>query len=661
MDYEALKTSLLEALQSEDVKLAGYVAKPDYEKGDMDATHEAISEGRPVSTVPKEPYSIPSRTHPGHSGKNAPMKEKLENADGIDPKDWDDKKHGRKLASIIVQQVIEELSSGSDLPINELVSKSVRETIKKNLSPKETKMDDDVQGTSKPEKGDDDAAGKMVDEKAKKMKGKGKDTKKSAEEPDTMKARIKMPKTNPYQDHYDKFGEFAPQGARAAEIDNAVATNKPLKEDLKEEDAKKAFSDADYEKADYDYHAAKDRELEEMSDAEFNAKKPKRQVGGMSDAALDYGKTDAEAARNWDKKHGTKKGIVFKSLSEARAWNNPDPSLYKVRPTTTSERREFGPRMRFIVDEIPQREAVGAFGNRVVKGAKYNPKKDTLRGDKKLMPKDTVVHDVKNPTKHMDEQLDAAGKNPATVLAHRYKGPKGESMVQPPHSHGSDGSGFADSEESQKELRKAYDKNSGGGIPGDSGIYGRAYFDSHWGGKDDDDNDDDDYSDDSPQTPKVKKVAKSIVSDIVQEVLKSKFWEDKVINREDKYLASKEKKEAKPKEEKSSSKVRAAILSGESLKSVMLDIVSGVLSTLDDSKKSVSEIVEDVLKGYNPDVGSWPDDKKRKDSLDAQGKAMKEKAPHTILTSKEYANEPGHPKRGTTVTAEGKFVDADKA
>jgi hypothetical protein len=646
MDYEALKTSLLEALQSEGIKLAGIVTDPDYSKGEMDASNEAISSGKPVSKLPTK-YTD-ARTYPGHKGDKASMKEKLENADGIDPKDWDDKKHGRKLASIIVQQVIEELSSGSDLPINELVAKSVRETIKKNLSPKETKMDEDVQGTSKPEKGDDDAAGKMVDEKAKKMKGK--DTKKSADEPDTMKARIKMPKTNPYQDHYDKFGEFAPQGARAAEIDNAVATNKPLKEDLKEEDAKKAFSDDAYDKADYDYHAAKDRELEEMSDAEFNAKKPKRQVGGMSDAALDYGKTDAEAARNWDKKHGTKKGIVFKSLSEARAWSNPDPSLYQVRPTTTSERREFGPRMRFIVDEIPQREAVGAFGNRVVKGAKYNPKKDTLRGDKKLMPKDTVVHDVKNPTKHMNEQLDSAGKNPATVLAHRYKGPKGESMVQPPHSHGSDGSGFADSEESQKELRKSAKPYGGDrSLPKDHELEDRAYMDSE------------DKFDDAGNYIPPKKVAKSIVSEIVQEVMKSNFWEDKVISREDKYLAGKEKKEAKPKEEKSSSKMRAAVLSGESLKSFMLDVVSNVISALDDSKKSVSEIVEDVLKGYNPDVGSWPDDKKRKDSLDAQGKAMKEKTPHTILTSKEYANEPGHPKRGTTVTAEGKFVDADKA
>jgi hypothetical protein len=622
MNYEVLKSSILEALRSfsDDVKLAGIVTDPDYSKGEMDASNEAISSGKPVSKLPTK--FTDARTYPGHSGKDAPMKEKLENADGIDPKDWDEKKHGRKLASAIIQQVMEEISSGSDLSVNEIVTKCVRETIKKNLAPKETKMDEQVQGTAKPEKGDDDAAGKMVDEKAKKMKGKG-DTKKSLEEdPDMLKSGIKMPKSNPYMDHYEKFGEAAPQGARAAEVNHAVSTNKPLKENLEEEDAKKAFSDDAYDKADHDYHSEVDRKMENMSDEDFDKKvagqdklhkdlakknqtKKSRKPGGMSDEALDWGEDDEEAAKNWDKKEGkkeTKKGVTFKSFSEAQAWENPDPSLYIIRGTTSAEKREYGPRMRFIVDEVVTKEKTGSFGNRLLKGAKFNPKKDTLLGDKKLMPKNTVVHDVKNPSKNMDKQFDAAEGRPATVLATRHKGPKGESVVTPPHSHSSEEPGFADSEASQKELRKGvYGKDRK--LPTDAELEPRNYMDSS-----DRFDDAGNYIKPAPKIKVTKEQAelpfkgrgavKSLLSEITQEVMKSKFWEDKVIHREDKQLAAAAKKEP-PKEEKASKKLRGAVLSGDAIKSVVFDVLKAVIESPE------FEDFPDTFKAELRDQNAW--------------------------------------------------------
>lgn len=666
MDYELLYSNIMEKL-----KLAGFVATPDYSKGEMDESNRAISEGRPVSKLPTR--MTQARTHPGHSGEGASMEEKLENAKGIKPEEWDEKKHGKKLASAVFEQVMKGIGTVTDVDsLEDLVAKCVKETIKKNLSPKETKTDEKVQGTAKPEKLDDDAAGKMVDEKAKKMKGK-KDTKKSAdEEPDTLKRVIKMPKNNPYLDHYDKFGDFAPQGARAAEIENAIATNKPLKEDLKEEDAKKAFSDDDYDVADDRYHAERDNQLTGMSSAEFamrygGEKKDKKdkkntqgtlfkgkKTGGMSDEALDWGKDDDEAAKKWDsrkpddddmmsdedleqsfgnslvrnlskwgdklakesneKERSSRKGLTFKSLKDAKAWGNPDPSSYMIRPTTLVERRELGQKMRFIVDEVPQRPVVGAMGNRLLKGAKFNPKKDKLLGSKKLMPKDTVVHDVENPTKHMDKQFDESGKNPATVLAHRFKGPKGESIVVPPHSH--DGT-YATPEKEQEELRKSSrkDKNSGGGLHGVGGIYGKDYYDNYWGGRNDDVDEDGTANDEESKVVKKGKLEsgkydamtawgsekdrkenpekykrethpkdeeieddidraaalKSFVGYVTVEVLKAmeaSFGEDKISHREDKYLAKDGTPGVKPiKEETPASKrVRAAVLTGDVLK-----------------------------------------------------------------------------------------------
>jgi hypothetical protein len=306
------------------------------------------------------------------------------------------------------------------------------------------------------------------------MKGKG-DTKKSLEDdPDMLKSGIKMPKLAKLskkereEDNrlYDRA--FPPGDDPEANMRENLSRAKTGNDN----DSKKAFSDDDYEVADYKYHAEVDRKAEDMSDAKPKGRKP----GGMSDEALDWGKDDDAAAKNWDKKT-TKKGITFKSFSEAQAWENPDPSLYTIRGTTSAEKREYGPRMRFIVDEVVPREKTGSFGNRLLKGAKFNPKKDTLLGDKKLMPKNTVVHDVKNPSKNMDNVLDKAGGNPVTALATRHTGPKGESVVTPPHSMNSDEPGFADSEASQKELRKGvYGKDRK--LPTDAELEPRNYMDS---------------------------------------------------------------------------------------------------------------------------------------------------------------------------------------
>lgn len=171
MNHAEFKNNVIRKLVNlfaeDGIKLAGYTANPDVAAGDMDATHEAISSGTPVSRVPTK-YED-ATTHPGHSGENASMEEKLENADGIKPEDWTGPKTEKSAA--LSKQAIEVILKGIDdsltiEEIEDLVAKSVKETIKDHLSPKETEMDGDVQGTSKPEKVDDGAAGKAVKAKA---------------------------------------------------------------------------------------------------------------------------------------------------------------------------------------------------------------------------------------------------------------------------------------------------------------------------------------------------------------------------------------------------------------------------------------------------------------------------------------------------------------
>lgn len=201
--------------------MAGLTTNPDYAKGEMDASNEAISSGTPVSKLPT-PYTD-ARTYPGHSGKDAPMEEKLENADGIEPSDWNEAEHGRKLASIVFSEVLKGLDNVTDeSELRDLISKCVSETIKKNLSPKETELDGDVQGTSKPEKVDDDAAGKAVKAKAGKKTGTRK-SRYSDEDYDIADDK--------YHSHVDNMGDPAYAAADAAKKQQDAAYYDSLKEE----------------------------------------------------------------------------------------------------------------------------------------------------------------------------------------------------------------------------------------------------------------------------------------------------------------------------------------------------------------------------------------------------------------------------------------------
>lgn len=226
MEHAEFKNNVIRKLVNlfaeDGIKLAGYTANPDVAAGDMDATHEAISSGTPVSRVPTK-YEDAS-THPGHSGKDAPMEEKLENADGIKPEEWTGPKNAEKSASLS-KQALEVILKGIDDSltmdeIEDLVAKSVKETIKDHLTPKETELDGDVQGTSKPEKVDDGAAGKAVKAKA------GKKPKKTV----TRKGRDEEADED-YHRHMDDMGDPAYAAADAAKKKQDDAYYDSLKED----------------------------------------------------------------------------------------------------------------------------------------------------------------------------------------------------------------------------------------------------------------------------------------------------------------------------------------------------------------------------------------------------------------------------------------------
>ncbi|MFA5626242.1 MAG: hypothetical protein WC965_02040 [Thiohalomonadaceae bacterium] len=56
---------------------------------------------------------------------------------------------------------------------------------------------------------------------------------------------------------------------------------------------------------------------------------------------------------------------VFKSLGEARNWDNPDPSRYYVDAMTFHEKKDRGLRYTHIVREKIKSDPVGAFGNKL--------------------------------------------------------------------------------------------------------------------------------------------------------------------------------------------------------------------------------------------------------------------------------------------------------
>lgn len=53
--------------------------------------------------------------------------------------------------------------------------------------------------------------------------------------------------------------------------------------------------------------------------------------------------------------------ITFKSLSEARAWNNPSEDLYEVVPTNFEDKKKYGRNKSYIVKERRNRKPLGSF------------------------------------------------------------------------------------------------------------------------------------------------------------------------------------------------------------------------------------------------------------------------------------------------------------
>lgn len=59
------------------------------------------------------------------------------------------------------------------------------------------------------------------------------------------------------------------------------------------------------------------------------------------------------------------KATTFKSLAESRAWKNPNPKQFVVRPTNFDEKKLFGRNAAYIVDRLPATSPTGAYGNRL--------------------------------------------------------------------------------------------------------------------------------------------------------------------------------------------------------------------------------------------------------------------------------------------------------
>ena len=77
--------------------------------------------------------------------------------------------------------------------------------------------------------------------------------------------------------------------------------------------------------------------------------------------------SDADVAEAEQQSSHTQKGVVgttFKSLAEAQHWKNPDPSRYAIVPTSFEDKKLYGRNKSYIVTELPEKPAVGSFGNK---------------------------------------------------------------------------------------------------------------------------------------------------------------------------------------------------------------------------------------------------------------------------------------------------------
>lgn len=85
------------------------------------------------------------------------------------------------------------------------------------------------------------------------------------------------------------------------------------------------------------------------------------QVGALTTKSVDEEEKDEEEEEE------TPVGEVFKSLSSARAWDNPDPSRFYVDSMTFEEKKAKGVRYNYIVREKQQKAPIGAFGNKLIR------------------------------------------------------------------------------------------------------------------------------------------------------------------------------------------------------------------------------------------------------------------------------------------------------
>lgn len=99
---------------------------------------------------------------------------------------------------------------------------------------------------------------------------------------------------------------------------------------------------------------------EQVKDATLTEKPPKVD---LSDPRVEKEDLSDEEV----KEQMTPPAEVFKSLAEAKSWENPDPNRFYVDTMSFHEKREHGPRYLYIVREKEQRDPVGAMGNRLVR------------------------------------------------------------------------------------------------------------------------------------------------------------------------------------------------------------------------------------------------------------------------------------------------------
>lgn len=110
--------------------------------------------------------------------------------------------------------------------------------------------------------------------------------------------------------------------------------------------------------------AKKAPETEDVEDGLDSEDVTDAQVGALTTQKS----TDVEEEEDEDEEEeATPVGEVFKSLSSARSWDNPDPSRFYVDSMSFEEKKAKGVRYNYIVREKQNKAPIGAFGNKILK------------------------------------------------------------------------------------------------------------------------------------------------------------------------------------------------------------------------------------------------------------------------------------------------------